>query len=185
MKTLKQVLDSYKLVISPLGEEDGPGFIARYEELGYSVRGVGSTQAEALAQLEDLALDGFEDMSADELPQAASSMPWAQYNGRVTLRLPKMLHAKVSRQADEQGVSLNQWICHILESATTAVGAGCEFGAREVSGAAFAAHLSELRQFIDQWSAQASNAPTRPSYESAAKPSMPSMTYEHLELHVA
>lgn len=151
MKTLKQLLDTYKLVITPLDEEDGPGFIARYEELGYSVRGVGATQAEALANLEDLALDGFEDMDISELPIAAGSTPWAEFNGRVTLRLPKMLHAKISRQAEEQGVSLNQWMCHILESGTTAVAAGCEFGARPEDRPALVEQVAGMREQLDRW----------------------------------
>jgi antitoxin HicB len=159
MKTLKQLLDTYKLVITPLDEEDGLGFIARYEELGYSVRGVGATQAEALANLEDLALDGFEDMDISELPIAASSTPWAEFNGRVTLRLPKMLHAKISRQAEEQGVSLNQWMCHILESATTAVAAGCEFGARPEDRPALVEQVAEMREQLDRWASGGSYSP--------------------------
>ncbi|MBW7926952.1 MAG: toxin-antitoxin system HicB family antitoxin [Fimbriimonadaceae bacterium] len=127
MNTLKDILEGYKLVITPLGE-DGPGFVARYEELAHTVRGVGLTQAEALADLEDLALDGLADMSLDEFPKPLGEMPWADCSGRLTLRLPKMLHGKVARQAEQQGVSINQWVCHILESASAAVAAGCEFG---------------------------------------------------------
>lgn len=150
MKTLKNVLDTYKLVIAPLGEEDGPGFIARYEELGYSVRGVGLTHAEALAELEELTLDGFADIPVEELPRPMSHEPWAHYSGRITLRMPKMLHARVDRQADEQGVSMTQWICHILESATTAIASGREFGATRGSKSdPYVEQLIEMRKVLD------------------------------------
>ncbi len=185
MKTLKNVLDTYKLVITPLGEEDGPGFIARYEELGYSVRGIGATQAEALAELEDLALDGFDDVALTDLPIAASQTPWAECSGRVTLRLPKMLHAKVNRQADEQNVSLNQWLCHIVESATTAVAAGLEFGARQEARASLADEMAALREAIDSWSVTQPFAATSVPKQRTTRSSKATMVYEHLELHCA
>jgi HicB family len=38
-------------------------------------------------------------------------------SGRVTLRLPKSLHAKAAQLADQDGVSLNQWlVCAITEN---------------------------------------------------------------------
>lgn len=152
MNALKNVLDTYKVLIVPQDAEDGTGFVARYEELGSSVRGVGATQAQAMADLEDLALDGFEDLSPSELPVPSGRHPWASCTGRITLRLPRMLHAKVARQAEEQEVSLNQWICHILESATTAVAAGHEFGATEGGMPGLVSQLSAMREHLDRWS---------------------------------
>jgi hypothetical protein len=185
MKTLKNVLDTYKLVITPLGDEDGPGFIARYEELGFSVRGIGATPAEAMAELEDLALDGFGDLPISELPISASDAPWAVCSGRVTLRLPKMLHAKVIRQAEDQNVSLNQWICHILESASTATAAGLEFGARQGIRASLEDELVALREAIDGWSLTQQAAVHGDPLQRMARSSKTSMVYEHLELHCA
>jgi antitoxin HicB len=129
MNTLKKLLEAYTVTIQPLVPEDGPGFIARYKELGPAVRGIGSTEAEALAELKEMALEGWDDVDLAEMPRPESEAPWAGASGRITLRLPKMLHARVARQADAQGVSTNQWICHVLESAATAVDSGCEFGA--------------------------------------------------------
>ncbi len=128
MSELKQLLESYTVAIQPVDPEDGGGFKAIYKELALTAAGYGATQAEALADLEDLALDGLADMPLDEFPKPLGEMPWADCSGRLTLRLPKMLHGKVARQAEQQGVSINQWVCHILESASAAVAAGCEFG---------------------------------------------------------
>lgn len=149
MKTLKDLLNSYKVVITPLPPEDGPGYLARYEELGYGVRGIGETPAQALADLEELALDGYSDVPLEQLPRPQAEAPWARASGRLTLRLPKMLHAKVERQAAAQGVSLNQWICQVLESATTAIDAGLEFGARGVTVPPLSDELARLRESID------------------------------------
>lgn len=181
MHTLKQVLDNYKLVITPLPLEDGPGFIARYEELGLSVRGVGATQAEALADLEDLALDVLADEELTQLPSPLGEAPWADYSGRVTLRMPKMLHAKVDRQANEQGVSLNQWICHVLESATSVIDAGLEFGAATHVAPTIIAEIESLRETIDGWSVSGEfvRSPS-PSVSSPRRKS--ALNYQHLEL---
>jgi len=54
--------------------------------------------------------------------------PWGRYSGRVTLRVPKALHAQLDRLADEQGVSLNQLMSSALQSAASAMLAGLEFG---------------------------------------------------------
>lgn len=156
MNELKKLLESYQVTIAPVAEEDGGGFKANYKELALSVSGYGTTQAEALADLEDLALDGLADEDLSEFPAPLGEAPWADYSGRVTLRMPKMLHAKVDRQAQEQGVSLNQWMCHILESATTAVGAGCEFGARTEGGTTLFEEVAAMRELMDGWSMMSS-----------------------------
>lgn len=183
MKTLEQTLDSYKVVITPLPPEDGPGYLARYEELGFSVRGIGATQAEALADLKDLTLDTYTDLPTEELPCPKAEAPWADYSGRITLRMPKVLHAKVYRQASEQGVSLNQWICHILESATTAVDAGCEFGARSEGETVLFKELAAVREMLDRWSTTVPEQAQQ--YGPLGRRSAPKrspLQYSHLEL---
>jgi antitoxin HicB len=37
-----------------------------------------------------------------------------KYNGRILLRLPKSLHKKLAENAKKEGVSLNQYIVHLL-----------------------------------------------------------------------
>lgn len=41
-------------------------------------------------------------------------MPEEDYSGRVTLRLPKSLHRRLAEIADEESVSLNQYMVSIL-----------------------------------------------------------------------
>lgn len=40
------------------------------------------------------------------------------YSGHFVLRLPRGLHAELSRQAREEGVSLNQYVATLLAGAT-------------------------------------------------------------------
>lgn len=184
MNDLKKQLDSYQVTILPLSDEDGGGFKAHYKELALSVCGYGATQAEALADLEDLALDGLADEDPTQLPAPHGEVPWADSSGRITLRVPKMLHAKVARQADEQGVSLNQWICHILESATSVIDAGLEFGAATPVAPTIIAEIESLRETIDGWAiSNVFDRDSRPPVSSPRRKS--SLTYQHLELHVA
>ncbi|MEN5342673.1 toxin-antitoxin system HicB family antitoxin [Achromobacter mucicolens] len=54
-------------------------------------------------------------------PEPARRQKSESFSGRVTLRLSKRLHAEVSQQAEQDGVSLNQWLC---EAAAVRSGAG-------------------------------------------------------------
>ncbi len=88
-----------------------------------------SSVAEAIAELEDLALDTLTDVSLADFPTAHAEAPWVGHSGRVTLRLPKMLHGQLDRLADEQGVSLNQLITTLCRRPQRRLLAGLEFGA--------------------------------------------------------
>lgn len=133
METIKKKkLDQYTVKVEPLPAEDGPGFCAKYEELGSTVRGVGPTVKAAVDDLEELTLNVLEDLPLDEFPAPRTAAPWSTFSGRVTLRVPKMLHAQLDRLGDEQGVSLNQLMTQMLQSGATAMLSGCEFGALPV-----------------------------------------------------
>lgn len=156
MNELKKKLDSYTIKVTPLSVEDGGGFKAVYEELGSTARGVGKSPSEAAAQLEDLALDTLSDMDLQDFPAPHKDAPWADLSGRVTLRLPKMLHAQLDRLAQQQGVSLNQLMTHSLQSAATAMLAGEEFGvcSRHTVNAVMES-VTSIRQFMDSLSMNA------------------------------
>lgn len=75
----------------------------------------GLTAHEAIAAVEkkvaeELALI----QAADDTPP--QSLTDHRYSGRFLARLPPALHAKLSVEAAEQGVSLNQWMIHKLSS---------------------------------------------------------------------
>ena len=128
MNDLKEILSKYTVKVIPLPAEDGGGYKAYYEELGSGVKGYGETKVAAVQELEEVILDTMEDEDLAAFPAALGDARWAEFSGRVTLRVPKILHAQLDRLAGQQGVSLNQLMCTVLQSAATAMGAGMEFG---------------------------------------------------------
>ena len=88
-------------------------FEARVTELP-DVVDFGETHEEAY----QLAIDTIE-TTADILAEQNRIMPQPAvvedlYSGRMTLRVPKSLHPRLARQADREGVSLNQYLVTVL-----------------------------------------------------------------------
>jgi hypothetical protein len=128
MNQVKEILAGYSVKIIPLKQEDGGGYKAFYQELGPNMKGFGESPAEAAAELAEVLLDVLTEKDVADFPAATLHTDWADYSGRVTLRLPKVLHAQLDRLAEDQGTSLNQLMCLVLQSAATALNAGHAFG---------------------------------------------------------
>lgn len=105
----------YHLMLVRDGEEKGKPWIASVEELpGCTSRGKTS----------DAALDGVEAAMARwialaleegrEIPEPKSA---TSHSGRLLLRMPKTLHADLTRASEREGVSLNQFITDSLAAA--------------------------------------------------------------------
>jgi predicted HicB family RNase H-like nuclease len=143
----ENVLSAYTVKIVELGPEDGGGHKATYDELGLSATGYGCTRAEAMAALEESALALAESMASDgeELPPPAKPAEWKEHSGRVTLRIPRALHALLDRQAEEQEVSLNSLMAAILQGGATALEAGVPFGPVRRAGADILWQLAGIR----------------------------------------
>jgi predicted HicB family RNase H-like nuclease len=78
------------------------------------VIGKGETPEEAiqlLSEMEDTWLEFCE--NANEIPKLEPIEP-NEYSGKISLRLSKQTHALAAKAADEQGVSLNQYICEAV-----------------------------------------------------------------------
>ncbi|WP_252179623.1 toxin-antitoxin system HicB family antitoxin [Endozoicomonas sp. 4G] len=65
-----------------------------------------------------LAIDTIE-VTAECLSAKGKAMPTPyepanEYSGRVTLRLPKTLHRSLSEGAEQEGISLNQYLVNVL-----------------------------------------------------------------------
>ena len=96
-------------------EEDG-GYIATIPELsGLSAFGI--TRKEALQELEMAKSAYLEVFKEDgcELPEPDTLN---SFSGQTRLRLPKSLHASLSRDAKLEGVSLNTYIINLLSERT-------------------------------------------------------------------
>ncbi|HEX2291740.1 MAG TPA: type II toxin-antitoxin system HicB family antitoxin [Gaiellaceae bacterium] len=105
----------YHLLLVRDGEEKGKPWTASVEELpGCTSRGKTS----------DAALDGVEAAMAKwialaieegrEIPEPKSA---TSHSGRLLLRMPKTLHAELTRASEREGVSLNQFITDALAAA--------------------------------------------------------------------
>lgn len=82
--------------------------------------GLGETPAQAIAEL-DVALGlAIETYQAEGWP-LPEPQPAPQYSGKLHVRMPKSLHAKLSRQAELEGVSLNTHVVTLLAEAEGAI----------------------------------------------------------------
>ena len=98
------------------GEDEG--YIALAPDLpGCSAFGV--TQGEALAELQD-AITAWIDAAraaGNSIPEPSRLPTPVAHSGKVLLRMPKELHAKLASSAEREGVSLNQLMVYMLTNA--------------------------------------------------------------------
>ncbi len=106
----------YRIVLTHDEDEDGyGGFVAEVSELP-GCYGQGETPNGAVEGIQDAMVGwlsvALEDGTPIPEPRAASA-----YSGRILVRLPQSLHAELTREAEEEGVSLNQFIQAALAGA--------------------------------------------------------------------
>lgn len=95
--------------------EEDQGFIATFPDLpGCSAWG--ASEAEALKESQAAASAWLKACKAAGNPVPSASNPAGEtdFSGRFVMRIPKRLHADLSRGARRQGVSLNQYVLYLL-----------------------------------------------------------------------
>ncbi len=100
----------YSLNVRP--DIDDGGFIVEFPDLRYCV-GTGDTIEEAI---KDAMFAKNEWIKAAfekniNIPEPSNS---EEYNGRISLRIPKSLHKMVIDAAKREGVSANQFLSHLI-----------------------------------------------------------------------
>lgn len=88
-------------------EEDNAWF-ATSSAFGPGVSAYGDSAAEAIAEFQialELALESYADRAIE---------PPAPHSGKLSLRLPKSLHAQLARRAETEDVSLNMLLVSYL-----------------------------------------------------------------------
>ena len=140
----------YELVRDP----DQGGYLASHPDLD-GCAAQGESADEAIAEL-DVARELWIETRLEDglyVPEPAPEEP----SGRVTLRIPSSLHAKLIRVANRQGVSLNLLLTTVL--------------AEYVGDAGFRGELPELLREITSAIARLQGlGHSNESYESAPKP---------------
>lgn len=107
----------YKIEIITIPPEEGGGFMARLPQFGeLGIVGDGETQEEALHDLEESKRARFQYYLDNYMSIPEPESEDAQYSGKFLLRLPTWLHGELAREADKNGVSLNQHVSALLAS---------------------------------------------------------------------
>ncbi|GIK31403.1 MAG: toxin-antitoxin system HicB family antitoxin [Armatimonadetes bacterium] len=153
MKILNKI---QSMAIQVVRLPDG-SYEASIPQLARSVVGYGDSSEAALADMLQVAeaTAHFLEEQGEDLPDPEPVPEWTDYSGRVTLRLPKMLHAQLDRLATREGVSLNSLLTTILQAGATSLAAGCEFGvAAEPSDLVVLAEIRALREDYFELSAR-------------------------------
>jgi antitoxin HicB len=110
MATPQEILKlPYERILLPEEEGGYSAYIAEFEGCAAD----GETADEALSNLNEAALAWIsaEQAAGRSIPEAWSVQ---EFSGKILLRLPKSIHQQLARQADKEGVSLNQYIVQKL-----------------------------------------------------------------------
>ncbi|HBF43479.1 MAG TPA: hypothetical protein DDW42_07615, partial [Desulfobacteraceae bacterium] len=107
----------YTIEVVPIPRAQGGGFIARLPEFGrLTITGDGESREEAIASLLAAKKERLSDYlrKGIKIPEPVQE---EEYSGKFVLRTPAKLHMVLSKQAQAEGISLNQYIKSILEKA--------------------------------------------------------------------
>jgi antitoxin HicB len=105
-------LDGYQFTVRPLSAQEGGGYLVEYPDIPGCMSD-GETIAEAIANgreaLRDC-LEVFRESGRKPVKPGIQAAQWRQ-------RLPRTLYAKLTRQAQREGVSINSLVTAIIAEA--------------------------------------------------------------------
>ena len=98
--------------------EEDEGFIAEAPDLpGCSAWGATEANAAREAQRAIAAWLEAAGAAGREIPEPSVAEPLGRYSGKFIVRVPRSVHARLSRKAKQEGVSLNQLVLSVLSRA--------------------------------------------------------------------
>lgn len=113
MKDIKKYLElPYNFIIKPINDESGSYFYAHILELD-GCQSTGETFEEAYENLKD-AMKGWIETKLEGGFDIPLPVKQNNFSGKFIVRIPKSLHYKLSIEAEEEGVSLNQYALYKL-----------------------------------------------------------------------
>ncbi|MDR2654765.1 MAG: toxin-antitoxin system HicB family antitoxin [Oscillospiraceae bacterium] len=121
-------MNSQNELIEEYSAKKYPFVISPYEDEGETIFFAYLPDIPAVTAVED-SLDGVTELLEDariewihyavnnniDIPEPSQIKDLEDYSGRVTLRMPKSLHKTITDNALKEGVSLNSYICHIMQ----------------------------------------------------------------------
>ena len=105
-------LDVYQFTVRPLSKEEGGGFLVEYPDIPGCMSG-GETIAEAIANGREALRDCvavFQESGRKVPKPGIEAAQWRQ-------RLPRTLYAKLTVQAENEGVSINSFVTATIAEA--------------------------------------------------------------------
>jgi antitoxin HicB len=114
MRTLEEYLElPYTIaIVHDRDDEGNAGYVAEVKELP-GVMSQGETIEEAAASIYD-AMAGWISVALEDGIEIPEPRDVDAYSGRFLLRITRTLHADLARHAEEEGVSLNQYVATTL-----------------------------------------------------------------------
>ena len=98
--------------------EEDEGFIAEAPDLpGCSAWGATEANAAREAQRAIAAWLQAARVAGRVIPEPSVTEPLDRYSGKFVVRVPRSVHARLSRKAKQEGVSLNQLVASVLARA--------------------------------------------------------------------
>ena len=110
--TTNRNLDQYRFTVRPLSKEEGGGYLAEYPDIPGCMSD-GETIEEAVANGREALRDCLEVFreSGRKIPKPSiKAAQWRQ-------RLPRTLYSKLTKQAENEGVSINSLVTAIIAEA--------------------------------------------------------------------
>ena len=107
----------YPVEIRRISKEEGKGYVACIPALGrWTVQAAGDTVEEALELLEEVKQTVFAHLREQgvAIPEPPPHDQPRTYSGKIVLRVPPAMHVELLRRAEEEGISLNQFIQNAL-----------------------------------------------------------------------
>jgi predicted RNase H-like HicB family nuclease len=106
---------AYHLLVVRDGEDKSKPWTASVEELpGFTSQG--KTSDEALGGIQS-AMEKWISVALEEGREIPEPRSATSHSGRLLLRMPRTLHADLTRASEREGVSLNQFITDVLAAA--------------------------------------------------------------------
>lgn len=102
----------YNYIVQPIKDESGEYYYARVLELD-GCQSTGETFEEAYENLRE-AMKGWIETKLENGFDVPLPVGYDDFSGKFVVRIPKSLHYKLTVEAEQEGVSLNQYALYKL-----------------------------------------------------------------------
>ena len=115
MKKIEEYMNMpYNYIVQPISDESGNYFHAKVLEFD-GCQSTGETFEEAYNNLKD-AMKGWIEAKIEGGFEVPLPIGYEDFSGKFLVRIPKSLHYKLTIEAEQEGVSLNQYALYKLSN---------------------------------------------------------------------